>query len=1031
MKHLLRTFPMTRPPLRCLLLTGTLINLACFFAPVAFSEEKLPSPRVRVAFGPFSTDDGFQRSRIAVMKFTSLLEPRLQAMSEVEWVERQEIDRGAGELGLGVSGILDGKSAVRLGRWAKADILLLGNFHRVGEKREEKRIVLTIEAVDLARADVLFAREIPVEGDPRDPVVVRSQEVEAAVQASQAVVKEAVALLHSERKSTVIAPLFFRNVDPSPRLGSLEDQLFEAFQKLGAGRSDLRLVRFPRAIASLGESELALLGLTDADPNAWLKVADSYVWGEYHELKSDGAEFSKVPVKMTLYIWNGEGAPKEIVQQGTVGELKSVLERLVQLSFEAALQHPPRGRTPKAREEIASSLKARVTEIRKTIGSFGSKQEKFLETEEGKSLSLALLGMLEAACFFSPQDGQLQWDRLQTRWGSGREPRSFFEQWQKTNEVADYNSKFSGSGSVSNPRLEDLAVMLDQLAKHQGIPMDALPVEIGGWQATFQERYAKAVLDAHDWKKIGESLRVLDDPDLRQKVIKTLWTDLCRDSSDPGQISLASSMVYELEPKIRKFYEEIGKPQEAGAFFALFKSRQGKIEGPASSTATRDTTVIITNLNVKTPVPAAIRPPAQSAPKTVPSPPAPSNPISSLPQFHPIVRNIPLSKTPFVYEYDCFAVDSLLTTKSGVWMGLIQWGRAETSDQMIEKSRLGCYNPSSDSCTWVSETLGPHSQINSIVEADGLLWLALEFDGVWNLHPYSRQITKFGVKEGLLTPNMFHSAVTKDKIYFGGTREGKRLLNVFDRHSKTWGRMDVTPAPSSKKEEKPSPTTRLKLPASMQWICPQGPWLLIGSDPWILIDVRTAQARTLREVMRVPSIATPPKEEESLISRFFGGEKSKPQTSPKIFSVNVCCAGDKGYWLGTSDGLRFLDPDTGKMEAWSCPAGAISNLMVDGEYLWIISAPVSDFRPKKESFYWSNRQVILKKFQEATTHCLVFHRPTRKWVGAFSVPGVASQIAASQSFLYLGFQFGTVGVVEIDKRPILSTPKEKWVSVGK
>ncbi len=62
-------------------------------------------------------------------------------------------------------------------------------------------------------------------------------------------------------------------------------------------------------------------------------------------------------------------------------------------------------------------------------------------------------------------------------------------------------------------------------------------------------------------------------------------------------------------------------------------------------------------------------------------------------------------------------------------------------------------------------------------------------------------------------------------------------------------------------------------------------------------------------------------------------------------------------------------------------------------------------------------------------YILVFHKPSKRWVGYFKAPGVVTQICVSKFSVYLGLQFSDYPVLEIDKRSVLSTPKDCWVAL--
>src|SRR5437899_2528035 len=78
-----------------------------------------------------------------------------------------------------------------------------------------------------------------------------------------------------------------------------------------------------------------LRDLANADAEACVKLADCYVWGSYREGKTSGGSFEKVPVEVTLSIWDGGEQLIEIREEGTVGELRELTGRVAKKVLDA------------------------------------------------------------------------------------------------------------------------------------------------------------------------------------------------------------------------------------------------------------------------------------------------------------------------------------------------------------------------------------------------------------------------------------------------------------------------------------------------------------------------------------------------------------------------------------------------------------------------------------------------------------------------------------------------------------------------
>ena len=96
----------------------------------------------RVALMNLSTDDNSYRSAQTAADSTSLLQAQLADAPELEWVERAQLERARQELELSVMDTLGGSASMRLGKWAKADWMITGQFSL--DDRNQRTLALEI-----------------------------------------------------------------------------------------------------------------------------------------------------------------------------------------------------------------------------------------------------------------------------------------------------------------------------------------------------------------------------------------------------------------------------------------------------------------------------------------------------------------------------------------------------------------------------------------------------------------------------------------------------------------------------------------------------------------------------------------------------------------------------------------------------------------------------------------------------------------------------------------------------------------------
>lgn len=392
----------------------------------------------RVALLNFApAEDSFAATRAAA-DFTALVQARLTATPDLEWVERQEHERVRREMELLGAGVTRGDS-IRAGRGLRADLLVLGRL--VATNRTEQ--ALDLEIIELQRADLLASRRVslPAAG-LTDPSLGAVEAVAAGVRAALA---EARAYLERTRGQKTVAPLFFQ-VPSFPGAGMPGDESLAVIpREFLAGLDELsarhgfRVLRFPRLAAAAPEADLVLSGLVETDLDAWQKLADIYLWGEARWLPTFRPNLPPLPprLELTLRLWNGHGKPqewRETVPAEPAGtsrvaafparRVHAVLEQLLAHAV-TAMHAPPVGEPdPAAREEIVRGFLERETALLLSPGMLHpppnvplsvvrSAQALMARFERSRQFGNASFTsrsarMYEVACFLDPRNADAQ-----------------------------------------------------------------------------------------------------------------------------------------------------------------------------------------------------------------------------------------------------------------------------------------------------------------------------------------------------------------------------------------------------------------------------------------------------------------------------------------------------------------------------------------------------------------------------------------------------------------------------------------------
>ncbi len=230
----------------------------------------------RVALMDFTCQVESYRNIQTAADFSATLQIAVSSVPSVEWVERNQWRGAAQELKLSFfnGGVRD---ALRIGKWVKADLLVVGEF-RANQKQAWE---LNIEVIDLDHADVLAERRIDLEVQTNKVLQATPLILERSAQALTNALADAEAQREKLQAQVKIAPLFFSNTGKSSRLDFFESDIINGFQTSVSTMTNLHVLRLPRAREATEEAELIIGGLVDKNADTWQHVADIYIWGHY------------------------------------------------------------------------------------------------------------------------------------------------------------------------------------------------------------------------------------------------------------------------------------------------------------------------------------------------------------------------------------------------------------------------------------------------------------------------------------------------------------------------------------------------------------------------------------------------------------------------------------------------------------------------------------------------------------------------------------------------------------------------------
>lgn len=1026
----------------------------------------------RAALINFSSDDNFYRSTLAATDFSALLQAKVTSFDQVEWVERSQLQLAMNELNLTAGGYVSPSAAVHLGKLVKANLLINGHFiSSAGQGRS-----LHIEVIDLDHADVLAETTVTIQGITNQPLVVSVSDVAAASEKLRDALQQTLNRDSQIKTQTVIAPLFFANTSTSRRLDYFENEL-QSVLATEMPRHSVRVLQFPRAQTASGEAELVLAGLVEQDPDAWQKVADVYVWGQFEEITPNVFSFDETPVKFTLNWWDGSGDVQSLTETVKVSELPHLQERLRDQILAAAKSFKKQAVSQGVRHQVARQLFSRANDIHAMPRPPG-------ETEQGKQLWQYEVKLLTTAHFFAPESYIIHRQWLESRWAQSR--RLFWQEMEQIRSYDDFGDKF---GLISLVEVEsdlvprgrwflprkpfnvdyglegtwmsvqsDLCNTIDghdsvgfPTDKPADFPTDAPRDVLQAWQAQIRDDFAQRlfsmyekaihakppiqVLNAHLYIDYGIAY-ALKDKELKAKFIEDLWPTYVAARDIPTARREFSEEEFDfffaqgLFPKIRQVFADVGRPQQAETMIALFKQRVTITGNPTDATRAQAVAA------------EALRPRLVS--------------VNLLPpKLSPNLRSIIFSSR------EANGVVALKIGSGPLWVS--------TSSQT--NAAFWRLTPDSATPELLSPKIGKHSIITSFCEQNGKLWMTFDQGGVGCMNSTNLESVFYGDKEGVLSRQMFASALVDNKLFFGGGEPTSGKLNYVELPGLIW------------KSQALEGNEQIKL------LQPFGHYLLVNNS---ILDLASGSWQPVER----PSS---------------GKNAGLLGTKPLEFNVLSAIGNSQALWLGTTHGLVLCNPDNSIAQHWdplpggylvdasgsaktvalkyrraeknnyvvdtnmtaptaTAPTsrlpGAVTALADDGDFLWIASTTRFDpsLSGNSTEGRWVNGYYVLTLnpgidsgnsikqgnwrntyIKNERNYVLLFHKPTGKWVGYFPVTSGVTGLTVSHEKLWIGLEdtgyiqcgehswqdqevFAPSPLLEVQKLPLESIAADKWVS---
>jgi hypothetical protein len=1004
---------------------------------------------LRVALMNFASDDNSYRSTVAAIDFAVALQAQLSDAADFEWVERAELDKVETEFKLADLGFVDRAETIRRGRWAKADWAVTGRF----STDDSGQRTLTLEIIDLPRADLLDSVTIDLRSDGKAPLASAQAEIIPCAAKLKELLLTAKARYSAVLGKPTVALLFFcHDGSVYSTLKDLEER-FRATLEAAATNRSFRLLHLRRAGDSIDEAGLTLTGLVETDPNAVSRVADYYVWGTYHADKGHemdrelGRARDFLRLTLRLNVWDGSGEPI-VITNVPINRVDgdAVATRLVE-TVVAHVRNQPLGDRSSAVRPATSETLLQQAASRMEVG-----MSSWMQSATQRRAWFDIVQMLEAACFIDPTSQKAREWWLRVRWGSdtGRSARNSFvfhrrrsEEWRRFIEqfglqpattFAPPNSQDDASAAsnyvLAAARVFEIVCSDQQAQARMGVPRDTGGREIAEWRERLGAEFAQRLINAGARPELQRQLKWLvglalggqgqhfyiPDAALRLRLLNALGRDLARALAAAGEEMIDAA----LKERIRLTFLEAGQPSGADQLL-------GQISATLAGT------------------PAAPKSRQVSLPRAHPLDNAEQGAIFALPvmDFSPLQVEAPLRAVPFATDQLFGTIQAMEFHDGRLWLSVRSHQVVRDAPELAAKANELAGAKSYVPRLWnstpdyarleISRGLLATNDIWDIISFRGRLWCATD-QGVAEFDSVTSRVRWFAESQGLTGTNWTRMTACGNTLWVMSDRD---QLSVLGENAVTW--IPLTNDPVSLRG----------LTGDPRRMAGSGDWLLVfrgqlagynrRGDAWQRFDDRIGRESPQGMLGAVNCIEPDapgsfwvgttnglhwihPAGNE-IVSQYLAPPISIRSFAPRpAWSDLVWTA---SYVPDPTNAVRALEERLRQRERFAAlrRAGSrrlnamppttrltspVTALARDGDFLWVATAEENDERPRGR--------------------LLLYHVPERKWVGRRDIPcGIQRMMATPEAVWVAGAYAHRVNCVRVDKAPWLNVPKSQWL----
>ncbi len=974
-----------------------------------------PSAPTRVALMDFSTDENSYRSIQAAADFTSLVQIELAGEAGIEWVERAQISLAKQEFGLAGLKAAGGSAPLRQGRMLGADWLVTGHF----SSDDKSRATLAIQVIELKHADVIAEETVTLPDQGKGWAQLESGQVTFAVGALRKLFTKAQVSQQQMANQARIAFLFLADTSSWPgfRKGTevLSRELSDELERAVAANGKIRLIRFPKAYQSTGESELVVDGIIEAGQDSWSRTADLYVWGTYSVTNTRTPGRMESRLDLGLNLWDGADPPVTLKESLTLAPRESLppaqtselIRRLIPQVISRARPQRSEHDSTAVRQQIADSIvKAYVAMTGRGRSELGlHDREKFVQ----------VVHMLETACYFDPDnaDARVLWVTSRYGWWVDfgfNVKNQFWTKYRRSQAWGKYVDRFGlKPGSVELPF---------PFQARGGIPEAAV-------------RSLDDVVELFpQWDSVAEALEdaAKEDQSRRQGVHTVLME--AEYHGFPKQMPPELTMKWKTE-----LTNELVQRKKRAAEYA--QAQASNTNALPAKTLVRSAGAISNQASLATAKPLRPTSVPQSAPRVSPMVPAPAW-LKQYMSFFGMFRLSPPNLRPneitpevqriqFPPSFEVRVIRQLAYHEGRLWVLAMDERSSPSSDAtpdlsgetLDKRNRLWCLAADGTKPELFKADSLP-TKINSFLFQDDQLWLAGESVGVLDLKHQS--FRKYGLAEGLAMREIETLAFAGGRLVAAGD---SFRLSSFDPAVSRWENLPLPPAGLSHGSEKL--------------------YLLTGNERWLAYG---AGATLLRD--------------------FVVGSWTNlaPVHSPQSFAFD-----DSTCWIGSASGLHAYTPKTRTLRSWNAPVSVQSpmvgmgyghymgNQTIQEDQLEALAGQIrgslgkmarerrqrrADRRNQKDAM---DPLSITSRIPEAVTalandgeflwlgfdnKLLLLHKPSLALVAScpLGVRHSIASLAVSDTYVWAGTAYGDNSLVRFRKDAFQSVPRSRWTSLA-